>query len=375
LESDLKLLGEVHVVSEPSSAGTTVSISFKKASEKLRAKQVTTLRAVMKKIMKHSLNFNKLSAELKGTVAVKAVGVTQDPTLVPVKLSPVKAPPSKEVLTSPFLEKLKRLDKEAKDEEDAAKDQMKKRKAMEAESKAVVSDQLKEREEEENKVTPSAPKIEVEETDAEIEVEKTVKAMAAVVEEKKQVLLTVTSQREATKREVEKMDKLNLNTRKAMAEFAVKHDWPSYWDANASLTEDLEKRNAAKGRLLTEDRNVFASRKNLSLAQANETAALESMRVLRQEKKAALASHANDLAARQRAQLLKAAQTQTDLMNRLKEELKAVQAAAPRLGMTQNERLVWARNNENQQTSLTQQINNAEIRAEQLTAQASQNSS
>merc|ERR1711968_63142 len=119
LESDLKLLGEVHVASEPSSAGTTVSISFKKASEKLRAKQVTTLRAVMKKIMKHSLNFNKLSAELKGTVAVKAVGVTQDPTLVPVKLSPVKAPPSKEVLTSPFLEKLKRLDKEAKDEEES----------------------------------------------------------------------------------------------------------------------------------------------------------------------------------------------------------------------------------------------------------------
>merc|ERR1719421_1244854 len=104
----------------------------------------------MKKIMKHSMNFNKLSAELKGTVAVKAVGVTQDPSLVPVNLSPVKAPPSKEVATSPFLEKLKRLEKEAKDEEDATKDQMKKRKAMEAEAKAVVSDQLKEREEEES---------------------------------------------------------------------------------------------------------------------------------------------------------------------------------------------------------------------------------
>ena len=93
-------------------------------------------------------------------------------------------------------------------------------------------------------------------------------------------------------------------------------------------------------------------------------------RALRQQTKEAAAAAYTDAAARQQARLLKSAQEQMMKIAKLQEELAIVQASAPRSDFTMKEHQAWVLKNSNEQTRLTQEINNAEVRAAELNAQA-----
>lgn len=326
--------------------------------------------------MLHHLQFKAMSKLIPDAV-IKSVGVSPDPSLSPVNLTPVRpGVSSTESRTNEIGVMLQKQRREKKEAQAAADEFALKYRQLEAESRAAIARQLKEREDIDSKVdatksdqgeSASVPDA----VEAQVQASKLVATAQAFVDGNLTVVQEMTIAREAGKSVVAKLDQENSEMRKQMAAMASQHNWAGYWDANVSLTQQLGTRNKALHELKQQDMYMISARKNLSIAQGEQDKARAVLSAARNQAVEAASDAHKQAAARRQTKLLKQADEASARALVLQDKLRVHQAVAPPAGLSMAEHKSWSQAHASKLQTLSSSINQAIQDAATASAQAS----